>query len=347
MPEHREPSADAPLVDRVRAHLAAGRLDLPAVAAGHTAERWRALAEVARADVSEARIVEAHVDAVQILHEAGRRPAEGAVYAVWASEHPRWTVTAEGTDDTWWLTGTKAFCTGAGLVDRALVSVATAPANGDGPPPRLLVELDLGGLGAGRIDRSQWATPALADTSTAAVDLTGLSMTASSVVGAPDWYVERPGFWDGAIGPAACWAGAALGLVDAAWDHPPSGPHGRAHLGALSALAWHLRSTLDAAGREVDVHRDHDRPGAARATALTVRHLVDVACAEVQDRFARALGPRALTSEPAVVARDQALSLYRRQCHAERDLEALGDLLHSLHGSPTSDQGARRPASET
>jgi hypothetical protein len=59
----------------------------------------------------------------------------------------------------------------------------------------------------------------------------------------------------------------------------------------------------------------------------------------VQDRFARALGPRALTADPAVVARDHALSVYRRQCHAERDLEVLGDLSledHDTTGGRTS-----------
>ena len=35
-------------------------------------------------------------------------------------------------------------------------------------------------------------------------------------MGTPGWYVERNGFWHGAVGPAACWAGRAAGLVDAA-----------------------------------------------------------------------------------------------------------------------------------
>ncbi len=311
--------------------MADGALDLPALGGGRTPERWRALSDAARADVSEARLIEAHVDAVQILREAGRGASEGTVYGVWASEHPRWTVTASPRGrDVWELTGAKAFCTGAGLVDRALISVVPEEAALSSGHRSLLVDADLRVLDEGRIDRSSWMTSALGDTATSVVDLTGFEVRATQAVGDPGWYLDRPGFWDGAVGPAACWAGAALGLVDAARARPPSSPHGRAHLGALVALGWHLASTLDAAGRDIDERSGHGDSDRARATALTVRHLVDVACAAVQDRFARALGPRPLTADPDVIARNDALSIYRRQCHAEADLEVLGDLQVSL-----------------
>lgn len=323
-----------PLIDRVRARLAGGGLDLPALAEGRTPERWRALADVARADVSEARLVEAHVDAVQILREAGRRPTDGAIYAVWASEHPRWTLTATPrARDCWELSGAKAFCTGAGLVDRALISLRPEQAGGGPGDESLLVDVDLKVFDEGRIDRSAWVTSALADTATAVVNLTGLQAGPDQVVGQPGWYLERPGFWDGAVGPAACWAGAAQGLVDAARAQPPTSAHSRAHLGALVALDWHLSSTLDSAGREIDARSGQADTDEARATALTVRHLIDVAGAEVQDRFARALGPRALTADPEIIARNDALLIYRRQCHAEADLQVLGDLRVSRDGS--------------
>lgn len=318
------------LVDRVRALQAAGRLDLAPIGAGHTAERWQALAELARHDVSEARIVEAHVDAVQILGEAGRPVPARSLFGVWASEHPRWTVTGTVADDRIELHGAKAFCTGAGIVDHALI---TATVDGR----HALLEVPLQDLAPERIDPSGWVNHALADTVTAVVDLDGLNVAASAQVGADRWYLDRPGFWDGAIGPAACWAGAALGLVDHAAAHPPSDPHGRAHLGALEALAWELRAVLDQSGHQIDAAARSGTEDAAVAQrrALVVRHLVDTACAEIQDRFARALGPRPLVSDPAVIERDHALSLYRRQSHAERDLEALAGLAAPPVDPPT------------
>ena len=301
---------------RTRALLASGALDLPRIGRGATPDRWRALADLARNDVSVARLAEAHVDAVQILAEAGRDAPEGQLLGVWAAKGPDGPVRARPhRDGGLELEGRKAFAGGASLVDAALVTVAR-----DGTHVLLLVPLD--GVDEGRLDRRGWVTPALADTDTAVVDLGGVRVADGAVVGGDRWYLDRPGFWHGAVGPAACWAGAAHGLVDHVEGAVGDEPHARAHLGAMRAEAYGMAAALEQAGRGCD-----DRPGdaeAARARALAVRHLVDRAAGEVQDRLARALGPRPLVGDAAVVARDAALRVYRRQCHAERDLEALG-----------------------
>ena len=48
------------------------------------------------------------------------------------------------------------------------------------------------------------------------------------------------------------------------------------------------------------------------------------AAAEAIDRFGRALGPRPLIRDADVIRRITEVQLYVRQCHAERDLAALG-----------------------
>lgn len=322
MTDDAEVRHDGPsLRQRVRDRLASGQLDLAPIGSGATDRRWSALAELARHDVSEARIAEAHVDAVQIHLEAGRATDPGLVWGVWASQAPNLRVRATPVQDGLRLSGRKGFCGGAGIVDAALVTVELDGAT-------VLLQLDGGALEPDRIDTDRWFAHALSDTATATVNLDGIEVSDDAIVGAPGWYTDRPGFWHGAIGPAACWAGAAQGLVDHALHHPPSDPHGRAHLGALVARAWSFDAVLAEAGREIDAAQVADATAAstARRRALSVRHLIDVGCAEIQDRFARALGPRPLVGDADVIARDAALSLYRRQCHAERDLEVLGDL---------------------
>lgn len=308
---------------RCRALMLDGVLDLPPVGGGDTAERWRALVTLARDDASVARLAEAHVDGVQILAESGRAADPARLLGVWASEGPDGPVTAElRPGGEMRLRGVKAFCGGAGLVDDALVTARLAHR-------AVLLLVPVAGLGPARIDRSGWATPALADTSTALVDLTGLELDGDAVVGPDGWYTERPGFWHGAIGPAACWAGIAAGLVDHATRHVGPDPHARAHLGALHAERWAMEAALDRAGDEID--RSPGDGAVGRARALTVRHLVERGAAEVQERFGRALGPRPLVSDPEVIARDGALRIYRRQSHAERDLADLGGLLRASH----------------
>ena len=105
------------------------------------------------------------------------------------------------------LTGTKPFCSGSTLVDRALVTAIDPTGN------HHLIDLDLRRNAANiAFDGSFWQTAAFADTLTANATLTAATLTPNDILGPPGWYLSRPGFWHGALGPAACWAGGAAGL---------------------------------------------------------------------------------------------------------------------------------------
>ena len=168
---------------------------------------------------------------------------------------------------------------------------------------------------------STWASPALADTATIPVSLDAVEVPATALVGGPGWYLDRPGFWHGAIGPAACWAGGAVSLITAAASLNRNDPHSRAQIGALKAIGWGLNALLLESGREIDTHPLDTE--LARRRALTVRHLIERWCTEVMDRFGRATGPQLLAMSEVVARQYSALTLYIRQCHAERDLEDL------------------------
>jgi hypothetical protein len=142
------------------------------------------------------------------------------------------------------------------------------------------------------------------------------------LIGPPDWYVQRPGYWHGALGAAACWAGGAAGLVDAARNVSKTNAHDLSHLGALEAAAWGMTAILDRAGREIDADPT-DSGQRARVRALSARHLIERHCTEVMDHFGRATGPALLAYDAAIAQRYAELTLYIRQCQAERDLESM------------------------
>ena len=299
----------------VRRLLDDGSLELADPGSGHTALRLRRLIELARLHpVSVARLIEAHVDAVAILHEAGRHPSAGALYGVWASATP-------GTDgpliDGGVLHGTKLFCSGLGIVDRALMTVAT-PGPG---AAHVLVDVDARPGPTIVVDTTQWATPALQDTATGRIDYRHHDLDVIDPVGGPGWYLARPGFWHGACGPAACWAGATFGLVDAARRSTSQDPHQVAQLGAMSAVQWALAALHDAAGSEID-ERPDDRD-AAEYRARSLRHVTERLCQDVLDRFGRAMGPRPFATDAAVAQRFADTHLYLRQHHGERELGAV------------------------
>lgn len=315
------------LAGRARAAIRSlGELPLPG--SGRTAERFAALRSVGAEDLSLARLVEPHVDAVAILAEAGRVAEPGRLYAVWASASscpPRLEATGvEGFR----MDGRQPFGGGATLCDSALVAVEQPVAPSQAGPSQagdLLIEVD---LLTGRDDRtidadpSGWRTHAFGRTGTSDVTFRRHEVTAARIVARPGWYLDRPGFWHGALGPAAVWAGGAEGLVSVAQELGGADAHRRAGIGEMRALVWSMAAQLDVAGHEIDEHPDDVRSG--RVRALTVRHLIERQCTRVLDLFGRTVGARPLAFDDAVIARVQELQLYIRQVHHGDDLEELG-----------------------
>lgn len=299
-----------------------GALDLPCPASGRTAGRHRRLAALVRHEtVSIGRLAEAHTDAVAILAEAGLDPATGSLYGVWASDHgPVDAARLDPGEDT--VSGVKRFCSGIGVVDRALVTVTRARCD-----PQL-VEVVVADQPTVATTLAPWATTALAPTATG--DATFHGHAVARLVGPPGWYTERPGFWDGALGPAACWAGGAIGLVDAAAAAVGDDPSRRVELGAMVAAAWAMLAVLDAVGHDIDarsVTNDH-----RRARALAARHTIERHVTTIVDRFGWATGPRPLCFDPLVAQRIADVQLYVRQHGGTRDLHALADDLTTLLG---------------
>ncbi len=281
--------------------------------------------EVGREDLSVARLAEAHWDAVAILAEAGHTPVPRSLYGVWASEIPGKALSMRPCGGSSRIYGTKMFCSGAGLVDRALITV--------GSPEHRLVDLNLRINSENiSVDGTAWKTDAFRLTQTSTVTFNAVTVSADTIVGEAGWYLSRVGFWHGACGPAACWAGGVAGLLDYAMLNKRNDVHTLAHLAAMYANVWALESYLDVAGREID-KIPSDRHG-AQIRALQVRHLVEQTCTDTLRRFARTYGPAPLSMDTEVSRRYQEADLYVRQTHAERDLESLARLLKPLEAPP-------------
>ncbi|MCU1396357.1 MAG: hypothetical protein JWM34_4785 [Ilumatobacteraceae bacterium] len=287
---------------------------LPTPGRGRTTERFAALWELAVRSPTTGRLGEAHHDALAILDEAGRSADDSLLHAVWAAGGPD-PLRLE-TDGRLRLTGTKHWCSGAGVAQRALVTAEQL----DGRGALVLVDLRRDGI---ELVASDWVSPAFAGLDTRPVHF-DLDIAADDIVGVDDWYVRRSGFWHGAVGVAACWAGCIDGIVERMRSGWRDDPHALGHLGAIDATLWSLHAAVDAAAFEIDAAPDDAL--AAHVRALRVRHIVDRSVGEMAERLTRALGPGPLAHRPDVHLHLAETELYRRQCHAERDLEVLGGL---------------------
>lgn len=294
------------LVDR-------GLLTLPLPGGGRTRDRMRALIALGAADCVLARLAEGHADAVAILAElSGPEAGSGRLWGVWAAQPPGAAALAAHSEaGDWWVEGDKPFCSGAAACDAALVTTSSDEGN------RLFaVDLRQGGVEA---LSGTWSALGMAGSDSRTVRF---HRVAAVPVGGPGDYVERPGFWHGAAGVAACWLGGSLGLarvLEAAASSRELDPHALAHLGSVDGSVTAMTLVLLQAADEID--RDpKDRHGRAALVARRARTVVEEGATSVMLRVGRALGAFPLTHDAAHSRRVADLTVYLRQSHGERDL---------------------------
>ena len=185
----------------LRSLVAAGLDRLPFPGQGATLARWRALAAVGFHDLGLAKLYEGHTDALAILHEAGASLGGlDALWGTWCAEPPDARLLLQTTPDGGvLLSGRKAWCSGAQTLSHAVVSCWNE--HGEA----VLAALDLRQDGV-RVTGEGWHAVGMRASSSVDVEF---DRAAAIPLGAPGFYVARPGFWHGGAGVAACWFGGA------------------------------------------------------------------------------------------------------------------------------------------
>lgn len=316
--EEIDRASDRPPGPALRGLVAEGGLEFPMPGEGCTRRRWSLLAAHGRRDLSLARLVEGHTDAVAILHEAGRKPVSGAVYGVWASR-----AGGQGAmydDSRRVLTGTVPMCSGATVIDRALL-VARPDAAADSDCD-LLFDVPVES-GTARPIAGSWKAAGMADSDTLDVVLRDLPWSAESVVAEPGFYTERPGFRLGGAGVGAVWFGGVLGLWDSVVANlriSSADPHKLAHLGALRLVVEQADAVLARVADEVDA----GTAPASGAVAQRCRCAAENAARRALDLAPRITGPVAFARDARFSRHLADLQVYVRQHSTERELADWG-----------------------
>lgn len=300
-----------------------GKTPLPG--AGSTLELWETLATLAAADLSVARTVEPHLDALAIVQQA-HLPVSPGSWGVFAAEAPGARLEAQrGPDGAWLLTGRKAWCSLAANLDQAVVT-AHVP---DGQRRAFTVELRQRGVTA---TSGTWVSRGLVAVDSGPVDF---DQVPGAPVGADNWYLERDGFAWGGLGVAACWYGGAVGvarrLLRSVGERPPD-QVALMHLGEVDRLLHAARAALAEAATDVDAGRAAGAAGAL--IAARVRGIVAAAAEAILSIVGHGLGPAPLVVEEDHARRVADLQVYLRQHHAERDAASLGRHLQQLEVAP-------------
>jgi alkylation response protein AidB-like acyl-CoA dehydrogenase len=294
---------------------------LPRPGHGRTGELWSALATLGAVDLTVARAVEPHVDALTILAEA-HVPAQAApaaaTWGVYAAESPKQRLTAVEAGGAWVLDGHKAWCSLAERVSNALVTAWVDESS------RGLFVVDLGSRGVQPVpSRGTWVSHGLPAISSCGVDFDRVH---GDPVGEPGWYLTRPGFAWGGVGVAAVWFGGAVAVARRVLHHVAQrSPDQIAHLqvGRLDLALSAAREALAAAAMAADSARDDS--GSSALEAVRARSVVAETVETVIQVADHAMGPAPLAHDAEHAQRISDLRLYVRQHHAERDVVALGD----------------------
>lgn len=300
----------APALEAAAREVMAGQPCLPLPGRGHTLARWRELAAIAARDLCLAKVLEAHYDAQAILSDLHAAPLDRqSLAAVWAAEGPQATLVFDPATGT--VSGDKPWCSGAGLVDIALVT-----ARGPEGPQLLRIHADAAGI---RLRPQTWHATGMGGIPSGCVQFSDVP---AEPVGKPGAYLSRPGFWHGGAGIAACWYGAAAALA-APLQRSPRVAGDAQTASLLGQVDMQLQSAA-ALVRELAAWIDAMPTAPHQADVLRVRSVVERTCTNVLDAVARALGPGPMCLDDDHARRWSDLTVFIRQSHADRDWAELG-----------------------
>ncbi|NMX92351.1 MULTISPECIES: acyl-CoA dehydrogenase family protein [unclassified Pseudomonas] len=300
----------------LKAMVDAGLDQLPRPGGGQTLLRFSQLAQVAGHNLSLCKLYEGHTDALAIMAELNAQtPPAGSTWGMWAAEPPAARVQVRRVGTQLRLVGRKAWCSGAAVVSHGLLTAW------DEQQRQQLVAVAMDQPGV-EVTGDGWQAVGMA--ASASVEVV-FDNAVAVAVGGPGDYLQRPGFWQGGVGIAACWYGAAQRLAEALREHchRREEPHALAHLGAVDMALYAAATVLRKAARQID-----DQPLAnAQLLARRTRAAIEAAANEVIHHVGRAMGAGPYCLDPHFAQLIADLPVYLRQSHAERDLAALGQQL--------------------
>lgn len=176
------------------------------------------LKEIGRGSLPLGRVFEGHVNALLLLHAFGSdqqmaRVADdvlrrGHVFGVWntgPAQSPRLTPSANGD---YRLSGSKTFATGAGRIQKAVVT-ASLPTGGWQMCLVPLSEADL------RIRTNSWEPLGMEATDSYTVEFPDIALSQDALIGQPGDYYAEPTFTSGALRFCAVQLGGAQALFTA------------------------------------------------------------------------------------------------------------------------------------
>ncbi|MCU4525299.1 acyl-CoA dehydrogenase [Acinetobacter pittii] len=285
--------------------------NLPHPASGQTYQRWQLFAQIAGVDLSLAKLFESHCDALSILNELGyQQEIDDQTWAVWAADGG--PAPLQIKDNL--CNGIKPWCSGAEFIQKALISYKDQ----QGQAQLCIVDLSHPSI---TTDLSHWHAVGMHATQTAQVTFKN---TPVKLIGQPNSYLKRPGFWHGAAGVTACWYGAAVrlaGFLQESCQANPN-PYKKLYLGEVAHQLEITKQYFQYVAKLID-----HKPTLSHEREIRIlRAQTEQCCLSVIERVGKALGARPFCEDATFAQLMADLPVFIRQSHAAFDYEQIAEL---------------------
>ena len=278
-------------------------------------ELFNVLRLIGAGDLSVARLVEGHFNAISLVVRYGTAAqlksfassvAGGALSGVWGADDAA-GLNIHSENGGARLSGRKILASGAGTVTRPVVT-AKAP---DG---QVMCLLDLRADHA--VDLSGWNAQGMRSTATGAVDLTGIPIGPDEIIGGAGDFMRQPHFSGGAWRFCAAHLGAMEKLVELFRDHLTTrgrgdDPYQLQRVAQCVAAATTARFWIEDAARRLGAD-DHD-PAAVVAFVNLTRMVTERAALDIMEAVQRGVGLVSFIRPNPIERICRDLSTYLRQ----------------------------------
>lgn len=298
------------------------------------------LRQLGGGSLSLGRLYEGHINAAALvmrygsadqMGEASKEAARGALLGVWNTDD------AEGLrlapeDAGWRLKGKKALCSGAGFINRPLVTARDERERIFMVMPRL--------AGRDRADLALWKPQGMRASATGTVDFSEIQVSADDIIGKEGDYHRQPAFSGGAWRFAAVQLGAMEKLFDLLRQHlvrtkRGSDPHQSARVGEAAIAVETARLWVERAAHKAEIHAaDAD---ATVAYVNLARLVVERAGLDLLELAHRSIGLASFMQANPIERISRDLATYFRQPAPDRALTNAAMWALNQEGSPSGD----------
>ena len=294
------------------------------------------LKAVGRGSLPAGRIYEGHVNAVHLIElygtEAQQRRWYGEIreqqllFGVWNTEMRDGVTITDLGDGCYRLAGAKTFCSGAGHVDRPII---TGPLLRDGESAgwQMCVVPTEAFNHPERITGDFWRPLGMEASASYRIDFTGIELRRADLLGQPDDYQQQPAFSGGAVRFTA----VHLGGAEALFDHTlrflrqqerQNNPYQAHRLGHLATEIESGRQWLRGAA-EHTLYATNSTDKVIQYANM-VRTAISRICHRVLDDCATCVGARGFLAPHPVQQIYRDLTMYLRQPNPDGALADLG-----------------------